>query len=186
MKLYAIFANDKLTGTTYKLFEHAIQSFKNQGYDIDKLNLYERENDIPFFKHDQKIMENYPFYQENKARFLQADTLLIVFPLYWYSVPGILKTWLDMINGWAYKYESGEHATPRHNIKKVFIIYAAMQNKNHLTKQLHNPVEHQLSETCQFIGIDQIYTYLVDKVNQLQESDLQEHLNQITNLTKKS
>lgn len=179
MKLYAIFANDKITGTTYKLFNQAIKSFRNQGYSVDQLNLYEREQEIPFFKHDQKTMESNPFYMENKKRFLDADALLIVFPLYWYSVPGILKTWLDMINAWAYKYENGMYANPLHKIKKVFIIYASMQDHNHLDKVLHNPVEQQLSETCRFIGINEIYTYLVDSVTKLQETDLEKHLQNI-------
>jgi len=181
MKLYAIFANDKITGTTYKLFNQAIESFENQGYSIDRLNLYEREKEIPFFKHDQKTMENNPFYLENQKRFLDADALLIVFPLYWYSVPGILKTWLDMINAWAYKYEHGMYASPLHKIKKVFIIYAAMQDQQHLDKELHNPVEHQLAETCRFIGINEIYTYLVDSVTKLQATDIEKHLQNINN-----
>lgn len=179
MKLYAIFANDKITGTTHKLFDQAILSFQQQGYEVDTLNLYDREKDIPFFRHDRELMERNPFYMENKERFLQADTLLIVFPLFWYSVPGILKTWLDMINGWAYKYETGMYANPLHNIKKVFIIYASMQDKEHLEKVLHHPVEQQLSETCRFIGIPHIYTYLVDKVTKLQTEELEQHLQKI-------
>ena len=179
MKLYAIFANDKVTGTTHKLFDQAIQSFQRQGYEIDQLNLYDREKEIPFFRHDRTHMENNSFYIENQERFMQADALLIVFPLFWYSVPGILKTWLDMINAWAYKYESGMYAHPLHNIKKVFIIYAAMQDQQHLEKTLHHPVEQQLAETCRFIGIPHIYTYIVDKVTKLQPDELEQHLNKI-------
>ncbi|MBP9765095.1 NAD(P)H-dependent oxidoreductase [Candidatus Babeliales bacterium] len=186
MKLYAIFANDKLNGTTHQLFEQATNCFKNMGYNIDSLNLYDREEDIPFFRHNRQHMENHPFYLENQQRFLQADTLLLVFPLFWYSVPAILKAWLDMINAWAYKYESGMYANPLHNIKKVFIIYAAMQDKEHLTQNLHNPVEHQLAETCKFIGIDQVYTYLVDKVTSLQGTDLEQHLEEIKNFCMKN
>lgn len=179
MKLYAIFANDKVSGTTHKLFDQAIQSFQRQGYDVDKLNLYDREKEIPFFRHDRAHMENNPFYMENQERFMQADALLMVFPLFWYSVPGILKTWLDMINGWAYRYESGVHAQPLHRIKKVFIIYASMQDKRYLHEDLHDPVEQQLTETCRFIGIPHVYTYIVDKVNTLKPDDLEQHLRKI-------
>jgi len=179
MKLYAIFANDKVTGTTHKLFSQAIQSFKRQGYQIDTLNLYDREKEIPFFRHDRQYMEHNPFYMENQERFMQADALLIVFPLFWYSVPAILKAWLDMINAWAYKYETGMYANPLHKIKEVFIIYASMQDKQHLEKVLHSPVEQQLAETCRFIGISNIHTYIVDKVTKLQPEELEQHLAQI-------
>lgn len=181
VRLYAIFANDKITGTTYQLFNHAVQTFQDKGYHVDKLHLYDFEDKIPFFHHDQKLMESYPFYQENKERFLNADALLLVFPLYWYSVPAIMKAWLDMINGWAYKYEKGIHANPLHNIKKTFVLYASMQDRQLLEEVLHNPVENQLSETCKFIGIPDFYTYLVDNVNQQQEEDIKQHLAQISN-----
>lgn len=179
MKLYAIFANDKTTGITFKLYQEAINNFKNKGYEIDELNLYTKEKEIPFFHHDRTYMENHPFYMENQKRFLQADALLLVFPMYWYSVPGILKTWLDMINAWAYKYESGMYAKPLHNIKKVFVIYACMQSKEHFEKNLHNPIEYQLSETFRFIGIPQTHIHVVDNVNKIKEEELEEKLKEI-------
>lgn len=179
MKLYAIFANENTTGTTYKVFKKAIQAFEDKGYQIDELNLYDREKDIPFFHHDRTYMESHPFYLENQKRFLDADALLLVFPLYWYSVPAILKAWLDMINAWAYKYEAGMYARPLHKIKKVFIIYACMQEKQHIEKNLQNPVVQQLSETFKFIGISQIHTYVVDRVTKLNPEDITKHLEDI-------
>ena len=182
MKVYAIFANDKINGTTYKLFNQAIQCFQSLGNIIDILHLYDREKEIPFFHHNQSYMESHPFYIENKQRFLDADTLLFTFPLFWYGVPGILKTWIDMINSWAYKYEAGLYVKPLHNIKNVFIIYASMQDKQHLQNVLHNPVEQQLSETFKFIGINNIHTYIVDKVTTLKPEEIDQHLEQIKKL----
>ena len=184
MRVYAIFANDNTKGTTHKLFSQAVASLKEDGHDVDILDLYQREHDIPFFRHDRTYMESQPFYIENKERFLKADTLLIVFPLFWYSVPGILKAWLDLINGWAYKYESGLHANPLHHIKKVLIIYSAMQDRDHLEKTLHHPVQQQLSETCTFIGIQNVNIYLVDNVVKLTSQDLDKHLEEVNKMCK--
>lgn len=184
MKVYAIFANDNTKGTTHKIFVHGVETLKNIGHEIDILDLYDREHDIPFYRHDRGYMESHPFYIENKERFLQADTLLIVFPLYWYSVPGILKTWIDLINGWAYTYQSGLHAKPLHNIKNAIIVYSAMQDKQHLEKMLHSPVENQLSETCTFIGIPEVKFHLVDNVTKLTPEELEKHLLEITKICK--
>ena len=184
MKVYAIFANDNIKGTTYKIFSQAVQALKDQGHEVDILDLYEREKDIPFFRHDRGLMESHPFYLENKERFLQADALLIVFPLFWYCVPAILKAWLDMINGWAYKYETGLHANPLHHIKKAFIFYSSMQGKEHLQKTLHNSVEKQLSETCRFIGIPEVEVYLIDNVTKITPEDMEKHLEEVRKLCK--
>jgi NAD(P)H dehydrogenase (quinone) len=182
MKVYAIFANDNLNGTTHKLFSQAIDTLHELGHEIDILNLYEREKEIPFFRHDRAHMESHPFYLENKHRFLNADSLLMVFPLFWYSVPGILKTWLDMINAWAYQYESGNQAKPLHKIKQVLIIYSAMQDKEDMQHRLHSPVEQQLKETCRFIGVDEVNVYVVDNVTKMNPQDLVEHLTQVKKL----
>ncbi|MBP7854330.1 NAD(P)H-dependent oxidoreductase [Candidatus Babeliales bacterium] len=184
MKIYAIFANDNQQGTTYQLFNKAIEALTELGHEIDILNLYEREKEIPFFKHDRAYMESHPFYLENKDRFLQADQLLMVFPLFWYSVPGILKTWLDLINGWAYQYESGHYAKAKHNIKRVIVLYASMQDHDYMEQHINNPVEQQLKETCKFIGIDDINVYVVDNVTKVTPKDLENHLQQVKKMCK--
>lgn len=184
MRVYAIFANDNTTGTSYKMFSQAVQALKEQGHEVDVLMLYDREKDIPFFKHDRGEMENNKFYMENKERFLQADALLLAFPLFWYSVPGILKAWLDMINAWAYKYENGIHAKALHHIKKALVIYSSMQEKDILAKRINHPVEGQLMETFKFIGIPEVEMYHVDNVNNIDPQKLAEHLEAIEKLCK--
>jgi NAD(P)H dehydrogenase (quinone) len=36
----------------------------------------------------------------------RADALVLVYPVYWWSMPGLLKGWIDRVltNGWAYDY----------------------------------------------------------------------------------
>ncbi|SCC57150.1 NAD(P)H-dependent oxidoreductase [Kosakonia oryziphila] len=44
-----------------------------------------------------------------QARIAGADALVLVFPIYWWTMPGLLKGWIDRVfsNGWAYA-DSGE------------------------------------------------------------------------------
>lgn len=39
-----------------------------------------------------------------QARIDKADALVLVFPIYWWTMPGLLKGWIDRVfsNGWAY------------------------------------------------------------------------------------
>lgn len=185
MKVYAIFANDNTQGITKKLFDQALHQLKSVGHELDILNLYEKKSEIPFFHHNREFMENHPFYLENKQRFLEADALLLVFPLYWYSVPAIMKAWIDLINAWAYKYTYGTRATSLHKIKHAIIIYSSLQDKEHLSQNLHNPVEQQLSETCKFIGIPNIHIHAVDQVTKLTPAMLEQHFEAISTLCKK-
>jgi NAD(P)H dehydrogenase (quinone) len=43
-----------------------------------------------------------------QARIDRADALVLVYPVYWWAMPGLLKGWIDRVftNGWAYDYGS--------------------------------------------------------------------------------
>jgi NAD(P)H dehydrogenase (quinone) len=58
--------------------------------DVDIANL--RETTVP---HDVAT---------EQARIERADALVLVYPVYWWSMPGLLKGWIDRVftNGWAY------------------------------------------------------------------------------------
>ncbi|EOW6771742.1 NAD(P)H-dependent oxidoreductase [Cronobacter muytjensii] len=46
-----------------------------------------------------------PDVAKEQARIDSADALVLVFPVYWWSMPGLLKGWIDRVfaNGWAYE-----------------------------------------------------------------------------------
>lgn len=45
-----------------------------------------------------------------QARLDRADTLVLVFPVYWWSMPALMKGWIDRVftGGWAYDDSSGQ------------------------------------------------------------------------------
>ncbi|MHC5125875.1 NAD(P)H-dependent oxidoreductase [Pseudomonas inefficax] len=44
-----------------------------------------------------------------QARIERADALVLVYPIYWWSLPALLKGWVERVfsNGWAFDYEEG-------------------------------------------------------------------------------
>jgi NAD(P)H dehydrogenase (quinone) len=44
-----------------------------------------------------------------QSRIDRADALVLVYPVYWWSMPGLLKGWIDRVfsNGWAYDDSKG-------------------------------------------------------------------------------
>lgn len=51
-----------------------------------------------------KKAEPSPDVATEHARIDRADALVLVYPIYWWSLPGLLKGWIDRVftNGWAY------------------------------------------------------------------------------------
>lgn len=49
-----------------------------------------------------------------QARLDRADALVLIYPVYWWSMPALLKGWLDRVftQGWAYDDRSGPRVIP--------------------------------------------------------------------------
>ena len=45
-----------------------------------------------------------------QAKLLWADALILQFPLWWYSMPAILKGWVDRVYAYGFAYGVGEHS----------------------------------------------------------------------------
>lgn len=55
-----------------------------------------------------KEVEPLPDVAAEHARIDRADALVLVYPVYWWSVPGLLKGWIDRVftQGWAYEEDA--------------------------------------------------------------------------------
>ncbi|MBB3610913.1 NAD(P)H-dependent oxidoreductase [Rhizobium sp. BK602] len=59
-----------------------------------------------------------------QARIDRADALVLVYPVYWWSMPGLLKGWIDRVftNGWAYDEGSDGKSVKRLGHLRVHLI----------------------------------------------------------------
>ena len=59
-----------------------------------------------------------------QARIDRADALVLVYPVYWWSMPGLLKGWIDRVftNGWAYDERPGDKAVKKLGRLRVHLI----------------------------------------------------------------
>jgi NAD(P)H dehydrogenase (quinone) len=48
-----------------------------------------------------------------QEKLLRADALLLQFPLWWFSMPAILKGWVDRVYAYGFAYGVGEHSDQR-------------------------------------------------------------------------
>lgn len=77
--------------------------------------------DMAFF---QQTGELPPDVSAQQARIERADALVLVFPVYWWSMPGLLKGWIDRVftNGWAYEVTADEQIIKKLGHLPVHII----------------------------------------------------------------
>jgi NAD(P)H dehydrogenase (quinone) len=54
-----------------------------------------------------------PDVQGEQAKLLWADLVILQFPLWWFSMPAILKGWVDRVYAYGFAYGVGEHSDTR-------------------------------------------------------------------------
>lgn len=85
-----------------------------------------------------------------------SNELIFIFPIWWQSMPGMLKGFFDkvMLNNFAYNEDNGWKGLLTY-IKKVTVITTSTVTKSYLENECGNPIQNIFIErTLADIGID--------------------------------
>lgn len=89
------------------------------------------------------------------ARLDRADALVLVYPVYWWSFPGLLKGWIDRVftQGWA--YEEGADGKVQKKLGRLKVHLVAIGGANQRTYARHGyldamktQIEHGIFDYC--------------------------------------
>ncbi|MFJ4343363.1 NAD(P)H oxidoreductase [Streptomyces sp. NPDC088915] len=137
---------DSLTAHTAR---RAAARLEAAGYRIDMLDLHAEGFDPRMNTSDQPDWGNRekPYSDEVHAhmrRLLDADVVVAVFPVYWQSVPALLKGWIDRV--WNYGFAYGR-SRPRLAGKRILWLgLAGATGDDPLVKGMRAVLETGLSE----------------------------------------
>ena len=90
-----------------------------------------------------------------QARIDRADALVLVYPVYWWSFPGLLKGWIDRVfaNGWAYDDKPG--AKPVKKLRRLAVHLVAIGAADMRTYARHGyfgamrtQIDHGIFDYC--------------------------------------
>ncbi|MGJ7491550.1 NAD(P)H-dependent oxidoreductase [Variovorax sp. ZT4R33] len=112
MHTLLVVANPSKESLTHSLANYISSTLSNSGshHTIDFLDLYAEEfnpvfskQDVASYREKAKLPADVVAQQK---RIEAAETLVLVFPLYWWGMPAMLKGWVDRVftNGWAFDW----------------------------------------------------------------------------------
>lgn len=147
-------------------FNHAVlleveQLLKKQGKEVDVFDLNKDGFNPVMRKEDLKLFSTGWFADELAKSYAErlrtADELVIIFPIWWYGEPAILKGFYDKVflKGWV--YEEKEHGLAGLlQIKKTTILTTASVDRKALS-YLGDPIENVLIKgILGLIGIENV------------------------------
>lgn len=134
-----------------------------------------RREDITF--HD--LYELYPDYdidiRAEQRLLVDHDVMVLQHPMFWYSVPPLLKQWIDLVleHGWAY----GSEGTALRG-KKIMSLISAGGRKQAYTPGGYNryTVEHFLApieQTFELCGMDYLEPYVIHGTHAMTVADIE-------------
>jgi FMN-dependent NADH-azoreductase len=154
---------------------------KNIEFELSNVDLY--SNPPPFLSYEEfrglwfpvyidgyqatdEELEAMAYAREQGELFNNADVLVITTPMWNYSIPAILKAWIDQILAPSITFEMEANGPrPLHSIKQIVVLAAS--GGVYKEDDPRDCLTSQIREAFSFIGIDHISTAWADGQNPL-------------------
>ncbi len=102
---------------------------------------------------------------KEQARIGRADALVLVYPIYWWSLPALLKGWVERVfsNGWAFDYDGGTTVKKLRGMKVHLVGVAGADSgtfeRHGYGEAMRVQIEHGIFDYC---GAEVISSTLLD------------------------
>ena len=102
---------------------------------------------------------------KEQARIDRADALVLVYPIYWWSLPALLKGWVERVfsNGWAFDYDGGTTIKKLRGMKVHLVGVAGADTgtfeRHGYGEAMRVQIEHGIFDYC---GAEVISSTLLD------------------------
>jgi NAD(P)H dehydrogenase (quinone) len=128
MRILYVFAHPERRSLNGALRDLAIEELEAQGHDVRVSDLYashwksEVDRALPPEERLVPVAASKSAFESNTLtddvkgeieKLLWADVLILQFPLWWFSMPAILKGWVDRVFAYGFAYGVGEHSNTR-------------------------------------------------------------------------
>lgn len=132
MNVLLVFAHPERNSLNGALRDVAIRELEAQGHEVRVSDLYAEgwkseidRADFPLLPADARLKPAQasgqafasdsltPDVKAEQEKLVWADALILQFPLWWFSMPAILKGWVDRVYAYGFAYGVGEHSDRR-------------------------------------------------------------------------
>ncbi|CAN7424244.1 NAD(P)H-dependent oxidoreductase [Bosea sp. LjRoot90] len=206
MKVLLVFAHPERRSLNGALRDVAVAELEAQGHEVRVTDLYAEgwksevdRADFPNWPRDEglrvgtaskKSFEAGNLTDDVKAeieKLLWADTLILQFPLWWYTMPAILKGWVDRVYAYGFAYGVGEHSDRRWGERfgegtlagkrAMLIVTAGGWEEHYSARGINGPIEDLLFPINHGIlyypGYDVLPSFVVYQVDRFQPADFE-------------
>lgn len=109
MKVLVVITHPRLDSLTFKVSNKFIEGLKKAGHQTEILDLYRHEFNPVLWKEDEPdwaadVQHYSPQVEQEISRMKEHEALAFIFPLWWWSMPAILKGYIDRVWNYGFAY----------------------------------------------------------------------------------
>ncbi|MET4119605.1 NAD(P)H dehydrogenase (quinone) [Bradyrhizobium sp. JR1.5] len=206
MKVLIVFAHPEPRSLNGSLRDVAVRELEAEGHEVRVSDLYAHgwtsevgRADFPLLPQDARLapaaaskqaFESGTLTADVKAeieKLLWADVLILQFPLWWFSMPAILKGWVDRVFAYGFAYGVGEHSDKRWGDRygegrlagkrAMLIVTAGGWQEHYAARGINGPIDDLLFPinhgVLYYPGYDVLPPFVVYKADKLDEAGFQ-------------
>ena len=110
MHVLTVLCHPSSTSFSHSVAARFLDGARSAGHSTELADLYAEKFDPILTERDLQQFDGVPMPQDvlrEQARIERADALCLVYPMWWYGPPAMMKGWFDRVwsAGWAYRWE---------------------------------------------------------------------------------
>lgn len=203
MKILIVHAHENAQSFSSAMKDQAVETFNSMGHSVQVSDLYamdfnpvggrgdfSRMSDATYYKYQMEqlhAVSHQTFVPELKTemdKLAAADVVNFNFPLWWFSIPGILKGWVDRVfaMGFAYGGDYGFYEDGPFRDKRAFATVttggpAAFYEPGARNGDINHILFHINHGMFYFTGMETLPPYVVFGASRLSDDQRQNALN---------
>ncbi|MGE7990685.1 NAD(P)H-dependent oxidoreductase [Pseudomonas sp. NPDC089554] len=159
MHALIVVAHHDKQSLTHALAQQVAKGLASAGHTSEIADLIAEGFDPVFSKADHAVHHGLatppPDVRAEQTRIDRADTLVLVYPVYWWSMPALLKGWVDRVfsNGWAFGYNADGSTRKLLRGMKVHLLAVAgadtgLFQRHGYSEAMRVQIEHGMFDYC--------------------------------------
>ncbi|MFS0725627.1 NAD(P)H oxidoreductase [Paenibacillus sp. 1P07SE] len=147
VNVLTIVTHPRRDALTLAVAERFVEGLKAAGHETEVLDLYRsgfdpvlRESDEPDWTAGQQVYS--PAVEEEMARLQRQDALAFVFPLWWWSMPAMMKGYIDRV--WNYGFAYGPQRLQHRQV--LWLTLAGAPPEKLVKRRYDQMIEHYFNE----------------------------------------
>lgn len=166
MKILAVFCHPMRDSFTGKILDNFVRGAEEAGHNVEIADLYGegfqpimQEADFAQF-YDEPLPEDV---LKEQARFERCEAFVLVFPIWWWSFPAMLKGWIERVftAGWAFTITDDPEGSMLDERRALILCCSGgsdkMFEKYGTRDALKNMIEIGVMEYC---GVNDVTTHI--------------------------